>query len=177
MGNFNDRTPDETYLRRRDLVLYDVIYNRYREMEPGDMIQYHRGRYEHWAVYIGNGKVIQVTVHDFGGSVANTIVSISLAMNTLGRQTAVARITEENFHDVLGEDGKARINNFKDRTWDVLPANCIVQCARSCLGREGYNVLENNCEHFATECRYGKRLSGQEEAFWSTATLGAYQRE
>ncbi|CAF3174993.1 unnamed protein product, partial [Rotaria sp. Silwood2] len=103
-------------------------------------------------------------------------MAVGHAISTLGRDTAFAIITEETFHKVLKSSGAARINNFKDNEWPVLPANEIVQRARDSLGKVGYNVLTNNCEHFATGCRYGDRLSGQEEAFWSTATLGTYER-
>ncbi|CAF0737112.1 unnamed protein product [Adineta steineri] len=73
-------------------------------------------------------------------------------------------------------DGRARIDNFKDNEWPILPADEILRRARNSLGIKGYNVLTNNCEQFATGCRYENRLSGQEEAFWSTATFGMYQR-
>jgi hypothetical protein len=103
-------------------------------------------------------------------------MSASRTIETLGEHTAFAKITEESFRDVIMGNGKARINNFKDKQWTILPADEIVKRAQDALGKEGYNVLANNCEHFATDCRYGDRLSGQEEAFWSTATLGIYKR-
>ena len=176
MGNVNDRQPDQTYRNDKDMLLWDVINNKRRYAERGDMIQYHRGRYEHWAIYIGDGRVVQVTVQEFGNPLKTAVVTVALAIATLGEHTAVAIITEESFQDVLGADGKARINNFKDKQWKISPPDEIVERARNSVGKEGYHVLANNCEHFATSCRYGVRLSGQEEAFWSTATLGAYRR-
>ena len=68
---------------------------------------------------------------------------------------------------MLGDNGTARINNFKDKEWPVLPAHEIVKGARDALGKEGYHVLTNNCEHLATGCRYGDRLNGQEEALFT----------
>ena len=40
-----------------------------------------------------------------------------------------------------------------------------VDTARSHLGERGYNILFNNCEHFAYLCAYGVKYSAQSEAF------------
>ncbi|CAF1390920.1 unnamed protein product [Didymodactylos carnosus] len=144
MGNFNDRELDETYRDTRDMIWCDIVNKKVRKVVPGDMIQFHRGHYEHWAIYIGNGEVIQVEVKFIG----------------------YAEIMQLSVDYVLGPDGKARINNFKDYDWPVLPVDEILEKARSVLGQSlAYNVLCNNCEHFATGCRYGVRTSGQAEAF------------
>jgi hypothetical protein len=37
----------------------------------------------------------------------------------------------------------------------------ILEKANSALGEEGYNVIYGNCEHFATDCRYGQSTSRQ----------------
>ncbi|CAM4835857.1 unnamed protein product [Rotaria magnacalcarata] len=177
MGNFNNRVPDETYTNPSDMKSYDVIKHVSRDAEPGDMIQYHRRDYEHWAIYIGNGKVIQATVRDFSNTFMNKFMPAMLTIITFGHQTTFARITEESFHGVLQSDGVARINNFKDNQWKILPKNEIVERARMCVGRYPYHVLSNNCEHLVTWCRYGRRLSGQEEAFWSMMTFGIYKRK
>ena len=39
----------------------------------------------------------------------------------------------------------------------------IVHAATERIGERGYNVIHNNCEHFAYECYLGKRRSEQEE--------------
>ena len=176
MGNFNNKEPDETYQITDDKQLYDVINSRRRLPTSGDMIQFHRKDYEHWAVYIGNGNVIQVTVYDSGKGSMNTLGQVVQWLTTRGEATAKARVTQERLCHVITKPGGARINNFKDREWPVLSSDEILQRATDALGTElDYHVLTNNCEHFATRCRYGKRLCGQEEAFWETITLGAYK--
>ena len=35
----------------------------------------------------------------------------------------------------------------------------VVAYARSKIGMRGYNILYNNCEHFANECVFGKAKS------------------
>lgn len=37
----------------------------------------------------------------------------------------------------------------------------VVACARGSLGTRGYDFFTNNCEHFANECVFGKRVSEQ----------------
>lgn len=44
-----------------------------------------------------------------------------------------------------------------------LPPGKSVALARSRLGEEGYNLLHNNCEHFANECVFGERRCELEE--------------
>jgi cell wall-associated NlpC family hydrolase len=115
MGNFNDKEPDETYRNTSDMLLYDVINGKTRYAVPGDMIQFHRKHYEHWGIYIGHDKVIQVTVQNSDDRFIDLLTSVSRVIVTLGQQTAFAEITEEYFHKMLTGDAKARINNFKDK--------------------------------------------------------------
>ena len=42
-----------------------------------------------------------------------------------------------------------------------LPVERILNKARRALNQEGYNLVYSNCEHFATECRYGQSNSRQ----------------
>ena len=39
----------------------------------------------------------------------------------------------------------------------------VVLAARARLGEKGYNILYNNCEHFAYECCFGEKYSSQTE--------------
>lgn len=45
------------------------------------------------------------------------------------------------------------------------PPEEIVTNALAKLGKVGYNVLYNNCEHFASFCRYGIGKSSQADSF------------
>ncbi|CAF0957817.1 unnamed protein product [Adineta steineri] len=53
-----------------------------------------------------------------------------------------------------------------------LPIRDILERAENAVGRIGYNLLYNNCEHFATECRYGQATSKQVQAGVSGSVLG-----
>jgi hypothetical protein len=47
----------------------------------------------------------------------------------------------------------------------------VVARATSMIGRSGYDLFSNNCEHFATWCVAGEHSSAQVEAVWSTAGM------
>jgi hypothetical protein len=47
----------------------------------------------------------------------------------------------------------------------------IVARATSMVGRSGYDLFSNNCEHFATWCVTGEHSSAQVEAVWSAAGM------
>ena len=50
-----------------------------------------------------------------------------------------------------------------------LPPDETVARARERLGEGGYNLIHNNCEHFAYECVFGEKKSEQTDkirAFW-----------
>jgi hypothetical protein len=48
----------------------------------------------------------------------------------------------------------AYINNSKDRILHPLPQDEILRRAHSALGFSGYDLMLNNCEHFAHWCRF-----------------------
>ncbi|KAJ8300529.1 hypothetical protein KUTeg_022048 [Tegillarca granosa] len=53
--------------------------------------------------------------------------------------------------------GRFRIRGFLR----PLHQKQIVQNALSMIGNEEYNIVQNNCEHFAVLCRYGRKWSDQ----------------
>lgn len=63
--------------------------------------------------------------------------------------------------DVVGND-TYQVNNKYDDTYPPLPVKDIIRRAQRLIGQEvSYDVLGNNCEHFVTQLRYGKAVSGQ----------------
>ncbi|XP_019624198.1 PREDICTED: uncharacterized protein LOC109469882 [Branchiostoma belcheri] len=108
--------------------------------KEGDLLEFHRLGYAHWAVYVGNGRVIHRT-EDKGGK-------------------AGVMVREDDFWDVE-ENDRVTINNGMDKITDPLPGGKVVKRARSKLGETGYNMMFKNCEHFVRWCRYGVKFSGQ----------------
>ena len=62
-----------------------------------------------------------------------------------------------------------RVNNDKDAEYQPLDGQLICRRALQSLGATPYHVLCNNCEQFATWCRYDERVSDQINIFASTA--------
>ncbi len=57
--------------------------------------------------------------------------------------------------------GRRRRRGVVVRHRHSLQAEKVVTRAERCLGRRGYNLLFNNCEHFAQWCKTGRKRSKQ----------------
>ncbi|NXY48779.1 HRSL1 enzyme, partial [Ceuthmochares aereus] len=121
--------------------------------QPGDLIEILRPAYQHWALYLGDGYIINVTPVDDGAP-----GTMSSAKSVFSRK---AMVRMQLLKDVVGED-KYRINNKYDSHYTPLPVEQIIACAESYIDTEvSYDVLGSNCEHFVTMLRYGKPVSSQ----------------
>ena len=56
---------------------------------------------------------------------------------------------------------------------DCSPAGVTLRRAMGRLGEQNYNLLFNNCEHFAHWCKTGRHRSSQVEDLLHTGSLGA----
>ncbi|CAF3982847.1 unnamed protein product [Rotaria sp. Silwood1] len=131
------------------------------EAQPGDMIQFARSVYSHWAIYIDLGD--NEVIHRWGDNdgVGQSIGIWGNITTIFGVQFNKAKITKSNICDVLKYGGKVRVNNYLDSKWTPLSVEDILEKAHGATDQEGYNVLYSNCEHFATDCRYGQANSRQ----------------
>ncbi|CAD5570153.1 lecithin retinol acyltransferase family protein [Escherichia coli] len=99
-----------------------------------------RPGYTHHGIYVGNGKVIHYSGLSNGlskGCICETTLD-----EFVGGKNEVTIITHSN----------------ADRIYTPVQ---IVARARARLGEDAYNVIFNNCEHFATWCVTGKAESKQ----------------
>jgi hypothetical protein len=96
--------------------------------------------YQHYGVYIGNGKVIHFAPQEGKEiSMENGVIhETSLEKFLNGRALQIDKNIEKIFSD-----------------------NEIVRRARSRLGEKGYDLFTNNCEHFARWCVTGEHISYQ----------------
>ncbi|XP_066936751.1 phospholipase A and acyltransferase 1-like [Clytia hemisphaerica] len=117
-------------------------------LQPGDLIQVkgeniYQWFYSHFAVYIGNGEIVHVT---------------EPKVKREGSKIWVLR--EKMVEAFAGRS--VRKNNHLD---DVFPVKRVQDIIREARGKVRqpweYNFLTNNCEHFASQCRYGRRISLQ----------------
>uniref|UniRef100_A0A3Q4GF40 LRAT domain-containing protein n=1 Tax=Neolamprologus brichardi TaxID=32507 RepID=A0A3Q4GF40_NEOBR len=110
--------------------------------QRGDLIEIFRDSYQHWAVYVGDGSVVHLVVPSKSRTHFPQLNSSQ----------------EETLRAVVGND-QWQINNSLDSTYRPRPADVIVTEARSWVGRTiTYHSIRRNCEHFATEQRYGVSL-------------------
>ncbi|KAL3870948.1 hypothetical protein ACJMK2_038973 [Sinanodonta woodiana] len=142
-----------------------------RQLKVGDTIEFPRGCYSHWAVYIGNDKVVHLTGGDNDGNNGN--VNSGHIFTICGQTFNKALVKLDDFCNVaLGS--KAKVNLNKDRNMRPLSKDKIVERALSKIGEIEYNVMWSNCEHFASWCRYGKEKSEQVETALTVAAIGLF---
>lgn len=115
----------------------------------GDHIRVKRmhGLYTHHGIYVSDNEVIHFTGTDDDSimdSSKNMVISSDLNFFLKGGELEVKEYTDEEFQDLYAPDQ-------------------IVTYARSCLGDGGYNLIFNNCEHFANVCTLGRFRSLQVE--------------
>lgn len=134
------------------------------QLEEGDLVEFNRGPYSHWGVYIGNEEIVHLSGDENDG--INGQVGLTHFFTISGVRFNKAKVVKENFWKVTA-DSKAKKNNGKDRKCTPLSPDEVVEKALSMMGEIGYNVLWNNCEHFAAFCRYGQKWSEQADKFLS----------
>ncbi|XP_040123431.1 phospholipase A and acyltransferase 1 isoform X3 [Oryx dammah] len=121
--------------------------------QPGDLIEVFRPCYQHWALYLGDGYVINIAPLEDGIS-----TSFTSAKSVFSRK---ALVKMQLLKDVVGKD-TYRINNKYDDTYPPLPVEEVIQRSEFVIGQEvEYDILVNNCEHFVTLLRYGEGVSEQ----------------
>ncbi|XP_062252492.1 uncharacterized protein LOC133961413 [Platichthys flesus] len=129
---------------------YGKAESRQFKGKPGDLIEIFRGMYKHWAVYIGEDEVVHL-VRD--GCQSSDPFEILKKGN--------GSVLHQKLTDVVVND-RYRVNNLLDKKYDARDPSIIVKEARAMVGRQlQYDLVNNNCEHFATEMRYGKAKSCQ----------------
>ena len=114
-------------------------------MARGDHLSVRRGWYTHHAIDLGDGYVMQ-----YGRGVSDSVgatVQVS-SYETFSKGRPIEIIASPALYE----------------------AHEIALRALSCLGERDYHLLWNNCEHFVTWCRSGKRESQQTDRFVQTAS-------
>lgn len=148
------------------------FYNRnvIQRARIGDQLQFHRGLYSHWAVYIGNEEVI----HLAGTNSLDSTCTPNHLFTIGGKIFIKAEVKRESVWDVI-RGSRVDINNDKDKSCRPLRPHEIVRKAMRMINRHiGYNVLWQNCEHFAAFCRYGVAWSKQaDNALGAIVVVGA----
>ena len=113
--------------------------------EYSSHIRVNRGLYCHHGIYLSDDCVVQ-----FGGTGNDNVLD-----------PANARIIIVTLDEFLrGGILEVREYNEEEKVLKRSPKD-IANYALSQLGRGGYDLINNNCEHFANECVFGKKMSEQ----------------
>ncbi|KAK3084841.1 hypothetical protein FSP39_020013 [Pinctada imbricata] len=129
----------------------------YKTAQPGDMLEFNRGAYSHWGIYLGLGRVVhpQIPPQTAGKDCLSTCCS------AMSGQAVNKALVQEDDLKTASNGGLVRVNNMYDGKQTPLDQAKILETAKQRLGDKKYNLLTNNCEHFANECRYGIPQSSQ----------------
>ncbi|XP_029684787.1 phospholipase A and acyltransferase 1 isoform X3 [Takifugu rubripes] len=104
---------------------------------PGDLIEIFRPAYQHWALYLGDGYIINLTPVDESPAAA-----VSSVKSVFSRK-AVVRM--QLLKEVVGSDSY-RVNNKYDHNHTPLPICEIIQRAQVLIDQEvSYDLLGSNC--------------------------------
>lgn len=116
----------------------------------GDLIFVDHGLYKHFGIYINDDCVIH-----YDGKLDDRFLR-----NMCVRQTGMDRF-------LAGKDNFKILNLSKNQ----IPPHEVVNRAKSHLNERNFNLILNNCEHFAYWCKTGLKKSYQVNFFVSFLLL------
>jgi hypothetical protein len=110
-------------------------------LEKGDVIFARRIVYRHYGIYAGKNMVIHYA----------------------GKENPVRpKITvEETTLDEFSKGDPVYVIQFPKKADFLYSPGKTLKRAKSCIGRTDYNLVSNNCEHFAYWCKTGRHESSQ----------------
>ena len=127
-------------------------------LETGDLIEF-KGEndvHAHWGIYDGNGYIIHVI-----GDTINESVPFLVDAGAAVMGKVEAYVKKESLKTVVN-GRKFYKNNMLDKTQQPLNGDDIIKKASEYIGKVWeYNLVSSNCEHFASDMRYGMTISLQ----------------
>lgn len=108
----------------------------------GDMIRTKVSFYHHYGIFVSEEEVIQFGLPNDPMRAAEQIKVLSSDIQTF----------------LQGGELEVGVPEAAERKTLRKPAQ-IVEHARQRLGEGGYDILHNNCEHFASDCMFGEATS------------------
>lgn len=114
----------------------------FKEAKFGDVIRTKVSFYYHYGIFVSDDRIIQFGLPDDPTKPANDIKVLVSDIYTFlaGRELEVA---------VPKGNEKRKMRKPK----------IIVQNAEAAIGRGGYDLFHNNCEHFVYECAFKEHIS------------------
>lgn len=150
------------------------------ELKKGDVIGVNRigGIYDHYGIYTGDREVIHFSNEgsDFGGDIRVRRATLSQFKNRASNVFVVDfeayrdYVENPSLWDLLLKEGIVGIALRKlfgnEKKITLYSPEKTVERAESQLGKGNYNLVFNNCEHFAVWCKTGVKESGQVDKFF-----------
>lgn len=111
----------------------------------GDHIRVNRGLYYHHGIYAADNCIIHFASNEKGHETDLKYASICLTNIDDFRKESIVEVREFTDIELISKREPSEIINF----------------AFTKLGETGYDIFNNNCEHFANECLFGEAKSSQ----------------
>ncbi len=121
---------------------------------PGDLIEFNRVYYSHYALYLGNGNVMNVNAESKNEH--EVLVSVETLENVCGR--SLVRISNHDYFARYAFELEAKPDD-----------EILAEANRYSNQRVVYDFMFQNCEYYATYWRYGKGFSTQ--VFFTTFAI------
>lgn len=109
--------------------------------KTGSVIGVARAAYKHYGIYIGNNKVVHFSSESGENFASNTIIETDMSF-------------------FMQDSDRFFMIKF-DKNTDVFNAKETKKRALDQIGAGEYNLIFNNCEHFAMWCKTGEKTSDQ----------------
>ena len=110
--------------------------------EYGDMIRVKVSFFHHYGIFVDENTIVQFGLRDNSNTPPDDIAVITTDIDVFANGEFVEKTVPEQ------DEKKKRYS--PDET---------VKKALSRIGERGYNILNNNCEHFVNECYFGEKKS------------------
>lgn len=157
----------------------------HNNIQEGDILGVRRSGYDHYGVYIGNSRVIHYTSMSSDIDMKNNRIMETDIKHFLREErnifvlncenpalsprfpaVAIPTINPTSFtvfgvQQIMSQLVKA----FRNKEKKIYTPEETVQRAKSKLGEQKYNLVTNNCEHFAIWCKTGISQSHQVDAY------------
>ncbi|XP_035281168.1 lecithin retinol acyltransferase-like [Anguilla anguilla] len=136
--------------------------------QRGDLLEVPRTLFIHFGIYLGENKVahlmpdIMPVITNDKCQIQKMVTNKRLLLGVLSKNATIRVDTVEDF----AYGSKILLNNMDNiLKMQPLPNEEIAKRAEKLIGVIPYSLLWNNCEHFATYCRYGSFVSLQTDKF------------
>ncbi|KAG5845239.1 lecithin retinol acyltransferase-like [Anguilla rostrata] len=136
--------------------------------QRGDLLEVPRTLFIHFGIYLGENKVahlmpdIMPVITNDKCQIQKMVTNKRLLLGVLSKNATIRVDTVEDF----AYGSKILLNNMDNiLKMQPLPNEEIAKRAEKLIGVIPYSLLWNNCEHFATYCRYGSSVSLQTDKF------------